>query len=445
MKTLLCCVGATLVRSIRHPLFIMLGTLLFVGSAATQPRPETYHEYVARSTVVASDYAALAAALRESQDPLITMEDLEPLVASNMAFIDGSTAGRSGVVTPSSAAHIAVPLLVQAVRDWTEAGAAQRATTYAPLVEALQPTLLDVPSPRILVPGSGLGRLLFELAEHLPGSEVVGVDPDVHAMLLAAHLIAGGSGESAAVPASACTDDKIASSSRLPASADAAHEGQRACGTDAAADAGGGAATVYPSIHIQTNWARAADRLSGVRIPDVTLATLRQVQQRSNVTLVVGSFPAAMESGKLDGETRDAYAADVDAAGGSHERGHHRRPPRAFDAVATCYALDVFDDTLAAMRALHALLLPTGGLWANLGPLAYPEEPTPAAGASAAPPTRRIALTASQMLALVAHAGFEVEQHQLMDGCTYTRLPHQLEQTVRTCLFFTARPRASSS
>ena len=141
MKTLLCCVGATLVRSIRHPLFIMLGTLLFVGSAATQPRPETYHEYVARSTVVASDYAALAAALRESQDPLITMEDLEPLVASNMAFIDGSTAGRSGVVTPSSAAHIAVPLLVQAVRDWTEAGAAQRATTYAPLVEALQPTL----------------------------------------------------------------------------------------------------------------------------------------------------------------------------------------------------------------------------------------------------------------------------------------------------------------
>ena len=46
---------------------------------------------------------------------------------------------------------------------------------------------------------------------------------------------------------------------------------------------------------------------------------------------------------------------------------------RDFDAVATCFVLDVLTDIRSSLRALYAMLAPTRGLWANLGPLAYPE------------------------------------------------------------------------
>ncbi len=37
---------------------------------------------------------------------------------------------------------------------------------------------------RVLTPGSGLGRLAFDIAEEFAGSEVVAVEPDVHSQLL---------------------------------------------------------------------------------------------------------------------------------------------------------------------------------------------------------------------------------------------------------------------
>ena len=39
-------------------------------------------------------------------------------------------------------------------------------------------------------------------------------------------------------------------------------------------------------------------------------------------------------------------------------------------------------------------------------------------------------------------AGFEVLEERLVEGCEYNALPAYLERTVRTCLFFVARPKA---
>eukprot|EP00922_Rhytidocystis_sp_ex-Travisia-forbesii_P052558 GHVS01077964.1.p1 GENE.GHVS01077964.1~~GHVS01077964.1.p1 ORF type:complete len:306 (+),score=51.84 GHVS01077964.1:121-918(+) len=64
--------------------------------------------------------------------------------------------------------------LRQFVRDWSDVGAAERDAAYGPLLESLERYLpiqcTDKP-PRILCPGSGLGRLPFEVVKRGYGSQ----------------------------------------------------------------------------------------------------------------------------------------------------------------------------------------------------------------------------------------------------------------------------------
>lgn len=80
--------------------------------------------------------------------------------------------------------------LRQFVRDWAVEGAEERALVYTPLVEALT-KLIPVPSagqkkPRVLCPGSGLGRLPFDLA--CMGYAAQGNEFSYH-MILGSHLM----------------------------------------------------------------------------------------------------------------------------------------------------------------------------------------------------------------------------------------------------------------
>ncbi|XP_060762739.1 carnosine N-methyltransferase [Neoarius graeffei] len=56
----------------------------------------------------------------------------------------------------------------QFVRDWSEAGQAERDSCYKPIVEEIQkqfpPEKCDVSEVKVLVPGAGLGRLAWEIA-----------------------------------------------------------------------------------------------------------------------------------------------------------------------------------------------------------------------------------------------------------------------------------------
>eukprot|EP00922_Rhytidocystis_sp_ex-Travisia-forbesii_P052557 GHVS01077963.1.p1 GENE.GHVS01077963.1~~GHVS01077963.1.p1 ORF type:complete len:307 (+),score=40.28 GHVS01077963.1:125-922(+) len=64
--------------------------------------------------------------------------------------------------------------LRQFVRDWSEAGAAEREAAYGPLLSALErylPVEDKLCPPRILCPGSGLGRLPFEVVRRGYGSQ----------------------------------------------------------------------------------------------------------------------------------------------------------------------------------------------------------------------------------------------------------------------------------
>jgi len=82
--------------------------------------------------------------------------------------------------------------LRQFVRDWAKEGQAERDATYKPLIEAVQRHLPAPPlgsgmrKPRVLCPGSGLGRLPFDFAR--VGYAAQGNEFSYH-MLLGSHLI----------------------------------------------------------------------------------------------------------------------------------------------------------------------------------------------------------------------------------------------------------------
>ena len=141
--------------------------------------PETYRDYVWRGNPPLP--ATLAGIVEGVSD------QLEPLISANEAFLE-QVAWQEGVASPSADARIAVPLLVQAVRDWSAEGAPERAACYAPVVAALREHVTAT-QPRILVPGSALGRLAFDVAASFAGSEVVCVEPDVHSQLAASNLM----------------------------------------------------------------------------------------------------------------------------------------------------------------------------------------------------------------------------------------------------------------
>lgn len=362
-------------------------------------------EYIGRSVAPAVD-ADLIRALQESEDPYLTLDALMPYATRNVAFLD-EVARPHILETPSSSAFIAVPLLVQLVRDWSAAGERARASTYSVVLQALVRQLAsDGRALRILVPGSGLGRLAYMLAAHFRGSEIVAVDPDVNAQIMAGHLL------SSSRDGSCCGDDGDCESAAAVATTADGHSA--ACASDSSTT------LIYPSLHVANNWERTAHRLAPVAVPDVPPGTRWQVQQESNVTLVVGRFPDAAEAA---------------GAGGATGR---------FDAAATCFVLDVLPGLPHALAVLHERLLPSRGVWANIGPLAYPQDDEgaqpmsrrAAAGDTAAQPT---ILSAAQVLGLVRRAGFQILEEAIRPDCEYTTLPHQLVRTLRQCLFFVAR------
>ncbi len=357
--------------------------------------PESYREYVQRG--IGSPPADLEPALVEAGTPALRPEEAAPLISANDAFLDDAAwdGNNSDLVRPSTDARVAVPLLVQVVRDWSSYGAAQRGQAYAPIVDALRDALL-VGTPqrtrRILVPGSGTGRLAHDIAAALGARmELVAVEPDVHAQLLARWMLERAEGDRGE-----------------------GSEGGGKYDGEECASSGQPPIALYPSLHLSTGWANATDRLAPIRVPDVEPSV---AVREASIELVVGRFPDDAGDEAASGE-----------AGPSS-------PWRAFDAAATCFFLDVASDLLGVIATLRRMLAASRGVWANLGPLAYPDAPFEAMGGHAP----AYALTASQLLGLVRRGGFELEQ-QRMVPCEYGGLPRQLERTERMCLFFVARP-----
>jgi len=118
--------------------------------------------------------------------------------------------------------------LRQFYRDWTAEGAAEREACYGPIMRALKAeTEAKGHSLKVLVPGAGLARLVFELC--LRGCQVEGNEISYHQLLASSYIL------------------------------NCCHSA--------------GQHTIYPWVHSFSNHKTRANHLRGYTVPDVHVAT----------------------------------------------------------------------------------------------------------------------------------------------------------------------------
>ena len=119
----------------------------------------------------------------------------------------------------------------QFYRDWTDAGAEERKASYGPIMQAMQEERKRWPDKgplNVLVPGAGLGRLVFDLCNS--GFTVEGNEISYHQLLASSYILNG-------------------------------------CST-------AGVHTIYPWVHAFSNHLTRENHLRGYRVPDIHPATI---------------------------------------------------------------------------------------------------------------------------------------------------------------------------
>ncbi|KAG6002763.1 hypothetical protein E4U21_002786 [Claviceps maximensis] len=166
----------------------------------------------------------------------------------------------------------------QFYRDWTEDGAAEREVCYAPIMKALEEQRQkqrqqarepgsdshdDGPQQKVLVPGAGLGRLVFELSKR--GYEVEGNEISYHQLLASSYIL---------------NDCQAA-----------------------------GQHTIYPWIHTFSNHVTRENHLRGYQVPDVHPASLTSSSSSSSSVGSMSMCAADFLCLYADDDHKDTYDA----------------------------------------------------------------------------------------------------------------------------------------
>lgn len=160
--------------------------------------------------------------------------------------LDGENVAWKGKAT-SNDLEKARSTLRQFYRDWSDEGAAERKAVYEPVITALQKerTGRDGASVRVLVPGAGLGRLVFDLC--CAGFDTEGNEISYHQLLASSYIL------------NYCTKEQI-------------H-------------------TIYPWIHSFSNHRSRSNQLRSILIPDIHPGTaLAKVEKPGEMSMSASDF-----------------------------------------------------------------------------------------------------------------------------------------------------------
>jgi hypothetical protein len=121
--------------------------------------------------------------------------DIADAIVSNglqMVGVDAEDESWQGTATPNDM-NKARSTINQLYRDWSQEGVGERTASYGPILEALSAWLPADPRQRhqfqVLVPGAGLGRLLFEVVN--AGYTATGNEISYHQTLASAYVMNG--------------------------------------------------------------------------------------------------------------------------------------------------------------------------------------------------------------------------------------------------------------
>ncbi|MCJ1409810.1 hypothetical protein MMC19_003893 [Ptychographa xylographoides] len=271
----------------------------------------------------------------------------------------------------------------QLFRDWSADGIEERTHCYSPVLLDL---LNVLPGParenvKVLVPGAGLGRLVFEICKL--GYDVEGNEISYHQLMTSNWIL-----------------NQISVAEKFD---------------------------LYPFALTFSNHVERDHQFKRVEIPDVHPGTELDI---ASAGYEVHAF-----------ERMSMTAADFVVLYGDLES--HKK----FDAVITVFFLDTAPNVLRYIEVIRNCLK-DGGYWINLGPLLWHFEDSreQGSGGTGTVSHRRgsqgvepkvgiqapgsIELTDSEVLLLVEHLGFQIEQHEIRDGCGYSQDAESMMQSM---------------
>ena len=206
-------------------------------------------------------------------------------------------------------------VLKSLMRDWSSCGETERIAAYGPIKSFVKKYLPLDPNisvahkpPQIVVPGSGVGRLAFELASM--GYSVQGNEFSMY-MLLASDFILNNGGH-------ICNPERPLNLS--------------------------------PWLLESRNVHASTDQLRTIQVPDVDPVTMLMPPHDDNQKSS-GSFP---EFSMAAGDFTAIYNTE----------------PGVWDCVASCFFLDACPNVVEILQVIYKMLKP-GGIFINLGPLLY--------------------------------------------------------------------------
>lgn len=289
-------------------------------------------------------------------------------------------------------------------RDWSVDGAPIRRQLYEPLVSRLaaeqhaaQRKEMDERSHRlnsggshqrrlqVLVPGSGLGRLAYELARadlSVTGVEVSTLMLSVSFALFNTNFV------------------HVADDSRGSLHEQRKRQQQQL--------------QLFPYIHDEyNNEMSSQDRYGAVLIPDVQPSNLSPAHGTApasepdtlHLSFLQADFVQAFLPRHAQNESREDGNGTTGWSGGEDTSETISRGLTLYDAVVTCFLIDAVNHVEDAIAAIHAALQP-GGLWLNCGPLQWHENAV-------------MHLALDELLEVVRAAGFEVVEVKHLEPVAY--------------------------
>jgi len=324
---------------------------------------------------------------------------------------DGSEARSSGSSIPRDVEPAIDELravLHSVVREWSAEGAAERDAIFTPIVAALSAQLESSnggeSAARVLVPGSGLGRLPAELCR--AGFDVEANELSLQMLLVGAFVANCMSVEAGAV------------------------------------------ATIHPFIHQAGNHRSSADQTRSVSFPDVTPLELAAAGSAAG-TAAAAAVAAEAEEDDADEEEEEEEEGEegVDpwfrtVSGDFVELYGVEAPQRdrddLFDGIVTCWFIDTAPCVLTYINAFFNIM-PVGGVWVNYGPLLFHwASPDADEDASDDRFARSLELPWSAVRSAIIKRGFSIEHEEWKEGVTYTANKRSMQRTVFDCVFFVA-------
>lgn len=287
--------------------------------------------------------------------------------------------------------------LLQLAREWSSDGVQERQNTYGRIIEAIESRILK--KSRILVPGCGLGRLVYEFVRR--GYWTQGNEVSYHMLLTLGFVL-----------------------NRMPM----AHSH-----------------SIFPYMFKLSHVARRLFQVRAVTIPDESPHKIFEGDENQEagdlMSMVAGSFVDLY--GPRDLALSEAYTDDANAA---EFRGENAE---AFDAVTTCFFLDTAHNVIDYIKTIHHCLR-DGGLWVNFGPLLWHYEGdltalevTRSTGENEKETMNTIMqgmeLSRDELFSLIEKMGFTIEESESGNLTTYCGDPKALGNFVYDAEFWVAR------